>query len=155
MNKAEIREASMEDLPSLLALEQGIVDAERPYDPYIKEKNVSYYDIPALITGSDSHLLVVEIDGEIVGSGYAQIRASKACFTHDHHCYLGFIYLSPAHRGKALGKKIIDALKEWGIGRGAQHIHLNVYTDNESAIRAYEKAGFKKVSVLMELVVRS
>jgi len=33
-----------------------------------------------------------------------------------------------------------------------QHYHLNVYSENESAIRAYEKGGFKKVSVLMELI---
>jgi len=153
LKKPNIREASIEDLPGLLALEQGIVDAERPYDSFIRDSNVTYYDIPGLISDSDSHLVLVEFNKEIIGSGYAQIRASKSCFTHENHCYLGFIYLSPEHRGKALGKSIIEALKEWGINRGVQHFQLDVYAENKSAIRAYEKAGFNKVSVTMALVV--
>ena len=95
----------------------------------------------------------MESGAEIIGSGYAQIRQSKSCFTHEKHCYLGFIYLDSEYRGKALGREIIEALKQWGTSRGMQHFHLNVYADNAAAIRAYEKAGFNKVSVMMELVL--
>jgi len=129
------RAATYEDLTSLLKLEQNIIDSERPYDPFIRNEDVTYSD------------------GEVVGSGYAQIRPSKSCHNHERHCYLGFIYLEPEQRGKALGRGIIETLKEWGISQGTQHFHLDVYSENESAIRAYEKAGFKKVSVKMELVV--
>ena len=153
MKNIIIREAAADDLTSLLKLEQNIIDSERPYDFFLKENDVSYYDIPQLISNSDSYVIVLESESEIIGSGYAQIRQSRPCHTHENHCYLGFIYLEPTHRGKALGKKIIDALKEWGIKKGMQHFHLNVYSENKSAIRAYEKAGFNKVSVLMELVV--
>jgi len=153
MSNITVREASTEDLSSLLRLEQRIIDSERPYDPFLKEDDVSYYNIPNLISDSDSHLIVLESDSEIVGSGYAQIRQSRLCHTHEKHCYLGFIYLEPTYRGKALGKLIINALKEWGIKNGMQHFQLNVYSENESAIRAYEKAGFNKVSVMMELIV--
>ena len=155
MSNITVREASAEDLSSLLRLEQRIIDSERPYDPFLKEDDVSYYDIPNLISDSDSHLIVLESDSEIVGSGYAQIRQSSLCHMHEKHCYLGFIYLEPTFRGKALGKIIVDALKEWGIKKGMQHFQLNVYRENESAIRAYEKAGFNKVSVMMELIVRN
>lgn len=148
-----IRVATLEDVPSLLALEQNIIDSERPYDPYLREDNVTYYDIPGLISDSDSCLVVVESDSVIAGSGYAQIRVSRSCHSHQKHCYLGFIYLEPDYRGKSVGKLILDRLKEWGTGRNMQHFHLNVYSENKSAIRAYEKAGFTKVSVLMELVV--
>ena len=152
MSNITIRQASLEDLPDLLKLEQNIIDSERPYDPYIKEDNVSYYDIPELISDAGSHLVVVESGNEIIGSGYAQIRPSKPCLTHEKHCYLGFIYLKPVHRGKALGHKIIDKLKKWGVSKGMQHFQLGVYAENKSAIRAYEKAGFKNVSVMMELI---
>ena len=148
-----IRPATIDDLPSLLNLEQGIIDSERPYDLFLKKEDVAYYDIPNLISDSKAHLVAVELDGEIIGSGYAQIRPSKACHVHENHCYLGFIYLEPEHRGKAVGRAILDALKDWGVSQGMEHFHLNVYSENKSAIRAYEKAGFARVSVLMELVV--
>lgn len=153
MNLPMFREATIDDLSNLLRLEQNIIDFERPYDPHIKESGVTYYDFEYLITGSDSYLLVVESGGKIVGSGYAQIRPSRECLSHDSHCYLGFIYLEPAQRGKALGQRILDELKAWGVNRDMKHFQLNVYCENVSAIRAYERAGFNKVSVMMELIV--
>ena len=148
-----IREATLDDLSGLLKLEQGIIDSERPYDNFIKEDDVSYYDIPKLISDADSYMVVLESDRKIVGSGYAQIRQSKACFTHKNHCYLGFIYLDSEYRGAGLGQQILEALKEWGLKKGMKHFHLDVYSKNVAAIRAYEKSGFNKVSVMMELVV--
>ena len=105
------RPASDDDLQKLLELEQGIILSERPYDPYLRESDVSYYDIPALINDADSHLIVVESEGNVIGCGYAQIRQSKACHSHDQHCYLGFVYLEPEYRGNSLGKLILDALQ--------------------------------------------
>ena len=151
--KMNVREATIDDLPVLLDFEQNIIESERPYDVYIKENDVTYYDLPQLLSDSESIVVVMESSGGIVGCGYAQIKDSKPCLTHDKHCYLGFIYLEPEYRGKALGKHILESLKAWGLNKGMKHFQLGVYSDNEGAIRAYEKAGFGKVSVLMEMVV--
>ncbi len=153
MTNINLREAEVNDLSRLLDLEQKIVDSERPYDAFIKEENATYYDLGSLISEPDSYLVVVESERKIIGSGYAQIRPSKSCHIHDKHCYLGFIYLEPEYRGKAIGSAILDALKDWGLNQGLRNFHLDVYAENVSAIRAYEKAGFNKVSVKMELVV--
>ena len=153
MGNITTREATLEDVSALLGLEQNIIDSERPYDQFIKEENVSYYDIPKLISESDSHMIIMESDGKIIGCGYAQIRESKSCHTHDNHCYLGFIYLDAEYRGRALGHKIIEALKAWGTSQGTNHFQLDVFSENKAAVRAYEKAGFKKGLVKMELVV--
>lgn len=148
-----IREATNDDLPVLLELEQGIIKSERPYDPYIKKQGVIYYDLAGLISGSDSVVVVLEVDGQVVGCGYAQLRDSKPYLTHGKHCYLEFIYLLPEYRGKSLGHEILNFLKSWGIEKGMRRFQLGVYADNRGAIRAYEKVGFKAVSVMMELVV--
>ena len=153
LTNIKLREAVVNDLSRLLDLEQKIVDSERPYDAFIKEDNVTYYDLKNLISEPGSYLVVVESEREIIGTGYAQIRSSKSCHLHDKHCYLGFIYLEPEHRGKAIGSAILDALKDWGVKQGLRNFHLDVYAENVSAIRAYEKAGFNKISVKMELVV--
>lgn len=153
MKNINTREALETDLPRLLELEQKIVEFERPFDAFLKDDDVTYYDLENLISDPNAYLLVVESEREIIGSGYAQIKSSKLCHVHDKHCYLRFIYLEPEHRGKAIGKSIMDSLKDWGIGRGLRHFHLDVYAENASAIKAYEKIGFNKVSVKMELVV--
>jgi len=151
MSELKFREATKEDLIRLLELEQNIIDSERPYDQFIKEQ-VTYYDLSSLMSESDSFVMVAESDSEIVGCGYAQIRASRQCHTHDKHCYLGFIYLEPAYRGKSLGSGIIDTLKDWGLKQGMHHFRLDVYAQNEAAIRAYEKYGFNRVTMHMELI---
>ena len=148
-----IREAVTGDLPRLLELEQNIVDSERPYDAYIKTHDVSYYDIPALISDPASFLIVVESGRNVVGCGYAQVRDSKPCLTHDRHCYLGFIYLEPECRGQGMGQTIVDALLKWGKAQGMKHFQLGVYSENRAAIRAYEKAGFREITATMEMVI--
>lgn len=45
MNLIYIRKAQLSDLATLLEFEQGIITAERPYDPTLKEEKIHYYDI--------------------------------------------------------------------------------------------------------------
>jgi GNAT superfamily N-acetyltransferase len=144
MSKINIRKARLEDLNILLEFEQGIITAERPYDPTIKEGKINYYDIEKMITAANIEVVVAEIGAKIVGSGYARIEAAKPYLNHDNYAYLGFMYTDPRHRGKGINAIIIEALKEWCLSQKITELRLDVYNDNPSAIRAYEKVGFKK-----------
>lgn len=153
MSGYTLREAEQGDLSSLLKLEQKIIEAERPYDSNLKERDTTYYDLSGLISDTDSYLVVVESNGNIVGTGYTQIRVSKECHIHEAHCYLGFIYVENDHRGNLLGSQILDKLKKWGGDRGINNFYLDVYSENNAAIRVYEKIGFRQITVKMELNV--
>ena len=144
MSEINIRKARMEDLSILLEFEQGIITAERPFDPTLKEDPISYYNIEKMILANDIEVVVAEIGSEIVGSGYARIEAAKPYLKHDNYAYLGFMYTDAKHRGKGVNAKIIEALKEWCRTHKTTELRLDVYSDNPSAIRAYEKVGFKK-----------
>jgi RimJ/RimL family protein N-acetyltransferase len=137
-----IRPATTADLPTLLEFEQGVIKAERPMDPTIKEGPINYYNLPAMIASPDIQLLVAELDGSLIGSGYARIETGRHYLKHTHHAYIGFMYVDPAHRGKGVNQLIIDALRHWAHHRNLTELRLDVYTINEAAIRAYEKAGF-------------
>jgi len=147
------REATARDLPALQLLEQKLIDSERPYDAFLKDRDAAYYDIRHLIADPDTFLLVVDSGGEIAGSGYGQIRVSDCFHQHDSHCYLGFIYVEPEFRGSGVAGRIVGKLKDWSISRNVRHFRLNVYSANEAAIRAYERAGFSKITVKMEVAV--
>jgi RimJ/RimL family protein N-acetyltransferase len=137
-----IRPATLADLPTLLEFEQGVIAAERPMDPTIRQGPINYYNLPAMLANPDVHLLVAELDGALVGSGYARVDPARHYLDHTHHAYLGFMYTDPAHRGKGVNQRIIAALRQWAHSRHLTELRLDVYTANEAAIRAYEKAGF-------------
>lgn len=139
-----VRKATLEDLPKLLEFEQGLIEAERPMDPTIKDGKISYYDISLLIKNDNSDVFVVEISDEIVASGYAKILGDRHYLKHDKQGYLGFMFVPEEHRGKGLNKLIMDALINWCRERNVHELRLDVYNTNDPAIKAYEKAGFKK-----------
>lgn len=151
MENIIIRKASINDLEKLLLFEQGVIKAERPFDRTLKEGEINYYDIAEMITAHHIELLVAEADNEIIGSGYARIENAKPYLRHQTHSYLGFMYVSPGHRGMEINKKIIDALKEWSLSKNVTELRLDVYHDNLPAIKAYEKAGFKKHMIQMRM----
>ena len=147
----QIRQATLSDVNALLALEQAVVDAERPFNSAIKAQGARYYDIPALITDDDSYLLVAEDSGAIVATGYVQIRQSKPSLEHNVHGYLGFMYVAPAYRGMGLNKQIIDTLMAWAESKQVFDFYLDVYAENRAAINAYEKVGFQPSMLEMKL----
>ena len=146
-----VRKALLEDLPTLLEFEQGLIEAERPMDPTIKEGKISYYDISLLITNDNSDVFVVTINDEIIASGYAKILEDRPYLKHDKQGYLGFMFVPEQHRGNGYNKLIMDALIKWCKERQVFELRLDVYDINPSAIRAYEKAGFKKHLINMRV----
>lgn len=153
MNNITIRPATLEDLPILYEFEQGIIKAERPFDPTLKSGHINYYDLKALTESDQAEVVVAEVAGEVVASGYAHIQNGKDFQSHDQFAYLGFMFVKPDNRGKGIITQILDELKSWSQSRGINEIRLEVYHDNEPAVRAYEKAGFKKHMVEMRLSI--
>ena len=140
-----IRPATAADLSTLLEFEQKIIDVERPMDVTIKtDEAISYYDVAAYIEADDTEVLVAEDKGEIVGSGYGQIRPRKEFFKQTHLGYIGFMYVKPTHRGQGVSQLILGVLCDWFKIHDIEEVRLTVYEKNPRAIRAYEKSGFKK-----------
>jgi RimJ/RimL family protein N-acetyltransferase len=144
MTPLKIRKAILDDLHTLLEFEQGIIAAERPYDPTLKEGTISYYNIEKMILATDVEVLVAEIHELIVGSGYARIATAKPYLNHENYAYLGFMFTHSEYRGQGINSKIIEELKNWCNSLDIYELRLDVYSDNPSAIKAYEKVGFKK-----------
>ncbi|MEO6540842.1 MAG: GNAT family N-acetyltransferase [Ferruginibacter sp.] len=151
MKQVMIRKATLADLETLLSFEQGVISAERPFDITLKTGDTNYYDIEKMIIATDVELLVAELDDELVGSGYARIENAKDYLQHKQHAYLGFMYVKPQHRGKGVNKMIIDALASWAASQHIKELRLDVYQQNESAIKAYEKFGFVKHMIHMRM----
>ncbi|WP_345232970.1 GNAT family N-acetyltransferase [Olivibacter ginsenosidimutans] len=149
-----LRKASLGDLPILEQLLQELVEAERPFDETLKEGVIHYYPIKELIESDDAAVLVLEEEDHIVGCGYAQIKPAKPYLRHQTYAHLGFMFVRPAYRGRGLNQQLIGELKHWAVSKGTKEIRLEVYAENSSAIKAYEKAGFKKLLTTMRCEVQ-
>ena len=144
MDEIKIRKASIVDLEQLLDFEQDIIKTERPFDPTLKPDPINYYDLRSLIASPLAEVVVAEAGNKIIASGYARIDRSRPFLRHSSHAYLGFMYVLPEYRGQGINKRIIDALKNWAAIQNITELSLEVYYDNVSAIKAYEKIGFSK-----------
>ena len=152
MDQIIIRPAIINDLQTLLRFEQGIVATERPFDSTLKPGHINYYDIAYMIEAPHIEVVVAELDGELIGSGYARIEDTKKLYlNHRQYAYLGFMYVEEQYRGKGVNKLIIEALKHWAIQQNITELQLEVYDENQSAVKAYEKFGFEKLLVQMRM----
>ncbi len=150
MDEITVRPASLSDLEQLLAFEQAIIEAERPFDSTIRTgPDVHYYDLSELIASPDAEVVVAEAGGIIIASGYARIETAEPYLKHDRHSYLGFMYVVPEHRGKGVNTMIIEALENWSRRNQITEMQLEVYAENAGAIRAYEKSGYSALILTM------
>ena len=56
---------------------------------------------------------------------------------------LEYSYTLPQYRGKGILGSIIDAHEQDAVSNGVQKIQVHVFDNNQSAIKSYEKKGFK------------
>ncbi len=146
-----VRRATQSDIETLRRFEQGVIAAERPFDPTIRTGEVTYYDIGALIASDEAYVAIAETGGEAIGCGFARKKPSPSFVEPAVHAYAGLMFVTPEHRGRGVSNLILNALKGWARARGLTEMRLEVYPANASAIRAYEKTGFAPYMLEMRL----
>jgi len=151
MENILIREAKVSELDKLYAIEQLIIEAERPFEENMQNKDFHYYDIEQLILNEDSFVIGAETNHQIIATGYAKIAKSLDYLKDDYHAYLGFMYVDPAFRGQGVNQLIIDTLIEWSRKKGLTVVCLEVFNGNQMAVKAYRKSGFSENMVKMRL----
>ena len=88
--------------------------------------------------GPDNHVLVAEIDGRVVGMAGLHLNKNKA----RHSAWVG-VAVHDAFAGRGIGRALTAALLD--IADGALNlvrVELEVFTDNERAIKLYRDLGF-------------
>jgi len=93
---------------------------------------------------------LVKKGGEPIGVIYL----TKTDFKN-RNAYLG-IYADPRSKGSGYGRNLVASLKELVFGVADFHtLKLEVFEDNERAIRFYQKAGFQEEGRLKEVVLKN
>ena len=61
------------------------------------------------------------------------------------------MFVIPEYRGRGVNQMIVEELFAWARSQDIDEVRLEVYAENAAAIRAYQKAGFKKNLLEMRL----
>lgn len=115
-----VREATLLDIPTCAVQIEAL--RQESWWKHVPVKTNVEYGITklaqAILGLNGTHLLVVEVDGLIVGVCYAGL---------DHYVFLpevtylveGALYLLPEYRGSRIGAKLWQAMCAWGKAQGA------------------------------------
>jgi ribosomal protein S18 acetylase RimI-like enzyme len=105
----------------------------------------------------DVVVLVAERDGELLGYTYAGLEGIDYMSLRGPAGILYDIVVDPAHRGRGVGRMLLDATMTVLRERGAPRVVLSTAERNEPAQRLFERAGFRRTMIEMtrELEERS
>jgi len=138
-----IRSATDDDEEVLKELQQTLVSWERPFDKGIPPTGiVEYYDVRTLIGKDHIEYLVAEVDHEVVGCIFGEIRKNDSWAIPEHFGYVGLFSVREDFRGQGIGKQMLDRIVDWFHSRGITEIRLKVYEGNIRSIDFYKRYGF-------------
>ena len=75
--------------------------------------------------------------------GIAVLRFRPDIWTQGLECYLAELYVVPAHRGKGLGRALMEATIELARGEGAEYMYLGTGEEDSAARALYDSVGFQ------------
>jgi GNAT superfamily N-acetyltransferase len=93
---------------------------------------------PAELAGPDGVLLLVRVDGEPAGLGGVRHLDTDVA-------EIKSMYLSPAHRGKGLARRLLAELEEISRRRGCRAVRLDTSDYLTGAVALYRAAGYREV----------
>ena len=137
--KVKIRRMTRNDIPEVLFLDRVITGRKRDI--------IKFEDLASANPGTPPDLsFVAEIDGEMVGfsinrSTYLMVPLTEVCIIHA-------ILVHPDHRGKGIGRKLIQALLNLCQTEGIGTVRALIPRDNKELQAIFERKGFKRSRIV-------
>jgi ribosomal protein S18 acetylase RimI-like enzyme len=94
-------------------------------------------------------VLVAEQDSAVLGYTYAGVEGYDYMSLRGPAGILYDIVVAPAHRGRGVGRLLLDATLAALQARGAPRVVLSTAEQNEPAQRLFARAGFRRTMIEM------
>lgn len=146
-----IRKAETDDVSALTVLILQVW-----LDTYVRhgiKKSVADYVLSELTVARtaaylaqiDTHILVAEMDGLLVG--YCQTLNGKrnVQVQAEHQAELDHLYVHPGLFGRGIGRQLLAEAEEHLRAQGVQQIWLTAWSGNDKALRFYPRVGYADI----------
>lgn len=150
-----IRAASEADVPDLGRLGALLVDTHHAFDPKrffpATDGTPAGYGrfLRSQLDEPDAFVLVAEDRGTVVGYAYATVEGYDFLALRGPAGVLHDILVDPAHRGRGIGRMLLDAVLFRLKDKGAPRVVLFTAERNEAAQRLFATIGFRRTMVEM------
>ncbi len=142
-----IRPAVLADLPEITAIyNEAISHTTATFDtePKMVEEQAAWFK-----SHDENHpVMVAVITGQVVG--WASLsRWSDRC-AYDGTVELS-VYVHHGHRGKGIGRKLMEVILAEGEKTGLHTIISRITTENRNSIHLHEWFGFNSIGIMREV----
>ena len=155
-----IRKAAKKDGQDLIKLFRAMV----AYHQRIYTKDDKFYNreaesvreiwkrfINKNIPDKSSQIWIAHDNGKPVAYAIGLIKENIPVYSIKRYGFISDLYVDQKYRGKGVGKKLIDRLREFFRKEEIKFISLEVNHNNYDSIRFYEKCGFKEYHKTMRM----
>jgi len=117
-------------------------------DIHWPDRNEGYYK--NAIISEDYHTLVCEEGNKIVGYIIASLYIRTGERLPSKSSKIQNIFISESHRGKRIGKQLIQKVETWAKNNGAVEISITASAKNTDALEVYRNLSYEEYDVILE-----
>jgi ribosomal protein S18 acetylase RimI-like enzyme len=150
-----IRSAARADVPALGRLGALLVRLHHEWDParflpatrHTEQGYGSF--LGTQLDSADAFVLVAVERDEVIGYAYAGIEGTDYMALRGPAGAVYDLVVDPAHRGRGVGRRLLESVIERLVARGAPRVVLSTAERNEAAQRLFARAGFRRTMIEM------
>ena len=148
-----IRTATIEDIPQILPLWRQLSDMHSDIEPMFKivenaeEKFAEYLNL--ILTKEQFFIFVATENAEVAGYVIITLSTTPEIFVLKRRMYIQDMIVSPKHRRKGVGKKLMDAVMAVAEDKPIEKMDMLVAVKNEKGNEFWKAMGFKPALTYM------
>jgi len=147
MDPVTVRRADPADLPRIAAIyDEQVLTAVSTFD--LEPAPLTYWEARLASTETGDHLLVADLDGEVLGYAYSSSYRPRPAYAQTRETS---VYLDARARGQGLGRALYDALLELLRQDGVHQVLAVVALPNPASEALHVACGFERVGLLPEV----
>lgn len=104
-----------------------------------------------LIKNFENLSTIVILDGDVI-VGYLSYKIKEK---HSKKLDVDQLVIDENHRGKGLGKKLMEEVKNIALKNDCDRIELNCWMFNKNALKMYEHIGFNRQRIIYEMPLKN
>ena len=150
-----VRRATSADLAAIGALGALLVKEHHDFDPqrFLAARDRTPADYAAFLCkqldDATTAVLVAEENANVIGYAYAALEGYDYMTLRGPAGILHDIIVEPEHRGRGVGRLLLEATLAHLRSRGAPRVVLSTAEQNEPAQRLFTGMGFRRTMVEM------